>query len=391
MVSGNQDNKNSLINTCQDFDWRAFVAQTKPSLTGSKDQHQRREVLDKLVVELGDWAAKYKLPTKRVSPSAYTGVYATPSPIYYPLVLVMAKYTLWLFVLDGYIDKLNYEQLNTNQVNIKLGYLDDYLNLITRAFYEVGGLTSKEGEILGLAPRETLKTEILEVSTPKKRLVESEKDGLNLSLSEALFDIYSSLERLWKNSDNQKWEDNFAFKLTNFTCETALVVGAMRGELSQSFIYQQTLDRESIPTLEQYLERSKFSICLRAAGSVAVGFENFPQQIWEQWIPAMEPGAKALRLANDLANVWSELEERKINAMTIVLNQLGFAPMEPYQKDSLEIVQARALVRSHMETEIAHFSQQAVRLPQGVLSYYVYASVAFTIAMYEKGDYVELT
>lgn len=362
----------SKLNIPTIFDWQSIAQQNKPG-TDTQEQRERLEELETLTKSITSWANYYGLPTKRVRVSAYTGIYNSPLTVQHELAVITAKYTLWLFVLDDYIDRLDYTQFGFNSVADKMRYLDSGLTKLTEPLYKKGNLVDSQLSEYGLEKWPTS----IETDTTTPRQNDADK-----ALGAALENIYDDLLTNWNTHQESQ------FNLANFTTETACVVAAMRGEMKQSFIFQAT---GQLPEdLTDYLRQSKYSICLRAAGSIAVGFDQNSALVWKQAISTMEPGAKVLRLVNDLANITKEIQEQKINGVSIGLVKLGYQVFGAYQKDSKEIQAASQIVLDRIETEMDIFTEKFIQLPPSYLQFYLCNSMAFTIAMYEAGDYAEL-
>jgi hypothetical protein len=354
------------------FDWQQWVAANLPNEDSVAGQ-ERSALLKQLVADLAVWSNQYSFPKTRIKACAYTGVYTVAEPTnQYLQGLLASEYTLWLFVFDDYIDRLDYSQYTDNQANLKQAYLEVALHPIVQTLVTCG---LGQGQLQSYDLESSFRATPIEQSS-------SAAEGLGLALAAALKDIYANLQTALRATD----QEDIAFALSNFVTETTAVVSAMRQELLQSFYY---LQRQVLPTLEEYLNNSKYSICLRAAGTVALAFEESGlASIWQAWQLAMTSGARSLRLTNDIANVFKEFEERKVNAVTIILAAQGFSTMGPYHQDSFEVLQARTLLTLERQKELDLFvTQSLAKSPSGIFAYYVYSSMAFTIAMYVKGDY----
>lgn len=363
----------ALSEARKQFDWRKIVLAAMPG-DASAEQRARRDLLARLTDDVEAWAIQFGLPTRRVVSSAYTGAVVTPLDAPYAFALGMAQYTLWLFVFDGYADTLPYQQILPATPESKIAYLDKRLAKLTWPLYAPGGLSDEQGQAYGLWPRAT--------QPPQTERDNNEHTHLGTQLGDALLDLYHGLERTW----NEQGHNATSFCLDVFVHETAAVLGVMRGESYQSFVYQATGKQ---PDLDHYLERSKVSICLRAAGAVAVGFEPDPPAVWSAWATAMEPSMRALRIANDLANIDKEREEGKVNSATIMLEQLGYPPMAAYRANGPQLREVATFLRARRDAELTTFAHQIADFADGPLGYYVRNCSAFTLAMYEEGDYVE--
>jgi hypothetical protein len=361
------------------FDWRTLVANNKPS-QASDIQLARLEALPQLTTDLEKWSNQYKLLTQRVGPSAYTGCVITATPFSYQRALLFAKYILWVYSLDNYIDKFDYSQFDLTNSKNWLNYLDGQLSCIVKPLYQLGGLTFEQGYNYGL--------ELNFNQTSEHQLLEP----ISFNLKESLQNLYQDLQASWQYTHQHELHSlqKLNFSLTNFTHYFAKMVGAMRWEMIQNFNYWETLDSNRLPNVEKYLNQSKFSIGLCPGGAIVAGYEIDPEAAAQLCNMAMETSAKIVRLANDLcSNYWSELEERKVNSITIALAQLNFAPLGLYQEGSLEVKQAKEIVRARLEVELERFVQQIKAIPDIPFLHWMRVQLAFALAMYEKGDFVE--
>lgn len=355
------------------FDWQRIVRSSLPG-EASPEQRSRLAALQRLTTDLYAWARAFQLPEHRVESSSYTGVVVTDTPTPYKIAWPMSIYTLWLFVFDGYVDRLSYDSLPDQSPQAKQAYLDERLAPITAPLYSLGGLSDAEGQAYGLPPR------MLEI--PAEPSDRSDDRWLAYRIGEAFIDLYRKLEALW-NSESHNATD---YCLRIFVHETAAVLGGMRGELLQSFAFQADGTQ---PSLEEYLNHSYITICLRAAASIAIGFEQDPEQVWQPWADAMYPSKKALRICNDLANIDKEIEEGKVNSVTVCMRDRGIPSMQGYTSQSPELLEVKALLRERRDKELKSFAKLMQGLPEGPLAYYVRNCSAFTIAMYEHGDYTK--
>lgn len=355
------------------FNWPEIVKRSLPG-DGSPEQQSRLEALQRLTADLYGWARAFQLPERRVESSSYTGVVVTDTPTPYKIAWPMSIYTLWLFVFDGYVDNLPYDSLPDQSPRAKQAYLDERLAAITAPLYTIGGLSDAEGQAHGLPPRT--------VEIPAEPSDRNDDRWLAYRIGDSLIDLYRTLEELW-NKENHQATD---YCLRIFVHETAAVLGGMRGELLQSFAFQAD---GSQPSLEDYLNLSYITICLRAAAAITIGFEENPQAVWQPWADAMYPSKKALRICNDLANIDKEIEEGKVNSVTVCMRDRGFPSMQGYNAQSPEVLEVKAFLRARRDKELKQFAQQMQGLPEGPVAYYVRNCSAFTIAMYEHGDYAK--
>ncbi len=294
-----------------------------------------------MIPRLQSWTARQGLEAfgERLKPGAYYGCVAMPEA---EGARLLASYSLWLFALDACTDESPSQEA-----------LEARVRQLTAPFAG-GSVAAGNG---GLEHRLAVAWE--ELRAELRRLCEPALDAASL-----------------------------AFALSTFTSETAAVVGAMAWERRESLRYLASASRAAPFGLEEYLAVSRFSICVRAAGALALAFEPAPLVAWSRWQRAMDGGARVLRLVNDLANVQKEFEEGKLNAVSLTLLELGWDGREPPAADSPALAEAKRRVRGRLEEELARFREELLALPQeGPLAGNVISSVAFTIAMYQEGDY----
>ena len=350
------------------FNWPEIVAQAKPG-SGSA---ARQQLLLNLVTDLSQWADHYQLTEPRRQVSAYTAAVIIPPDGSVEMGQLIARYIMWVFDLDGFIDRLDFARLKLDTAPAKLAYLDRQLSHILKPLYQAGYLKIEQTESWGLPGEVALPDELPELEAP----------ALRLSL--ALADL---CQKLAAGQIPQ-------FGVANFNEQVARMSGAMRRELAQSFGYQESGSIKELPNLESYLANSKFSIAVSSVEAIAACYEKAPQTAWQSCAGVLDSGAKVIRLANDLGNYWSELAERKINSLTVALAELGFAPMGDYQEGSPEVAQARQSVGGWLQAELKLFAEGLSDLAQaqnqeGPLLYSLQNTVAFALAMFEKGDYIE--
>jgi hypothetical protein len=349
------------------LNWRAIVAKEQPG-HGTPVQQARAAALAGILPDLEAWAQLHAFPLARIKASAFIGVIGVTQPDLPLRALAFAKYTVWLFALDEFIDLLDCHHVADDQVDAKQVYLDHQLAPLSRA---LRALESGAAEDIPLGP-ETL---LAPRGTP------SEGYRRAALLAAAFHDIYLSLEHLSAHlTPNDR-----TFCLHTFVREAAQVVAAMRGEAQQNYRYQAT---GGLPAMDDYLTRARFSICVRAAAALALGFEPNPRGVWSAWLPAMAPGAMIIRMANDLANVEREFAERKVNGIVIALAERGVAalPRETIPPAALDAAKAQLAAARH--EALGHFETLLRLLPDGPVAQNVINGVAFSVAMYEDGDYI---
>jgi Terpene synthase family 2, C-terminal metal binding len=342
-----------------------IVIQNKPQKNGSPCQAWRFDQLPRIMGDLTGWADQYQLPPKRIQSGAYTGIVAVrpENPGAYELAVLLGKFTLWIFVFDGLIDKLVYHQAGSAK---KLAYLDSYINHVVSPLYE-RGLTTQEARETGLGYFEPT----------------SAQTQIGCLLREAWVEMYQDFEKQLKRYK----PENLAFSLKSLVLWTAKMIGAMRWELCQKFHFAQTGDPRQLPSLHEYLEHGKYSIAVGALGTLAAGFEDRAAATWEASVRFIDAGAKVARLANDLGNYWAELIEKKINSVSISLRELGYNPLGDYEVASAEVKRAKAVIKAKLAEESDLFISQ-LKLDSKPLNCYVKNAVAFTLTMYETDNYV---
>jgi hypothetical protein len=329
----------------QRFDWRAHVARNTPG-PGSPLQQQRQQVLIGMLPKLKSWFDRFGLLEsfgERLKPGAYYGSVAMLDE---PGALLLAEYSGWLFALDACTD----EAASQQELETRTRRILDRIR---------GGAS---------AP-----------STGQ------DSSSLEARLADSWADIRDRLLELRKSSLD---EELLRFSLNTFAQETAAVVEVMAWERSQSLLYTASDSRAAPFTIEQYLEKALYSICVRAAGSLALIFEQNPREAWARWLQAMNAGARVLRLVNDQANIDKEFAEGKLNAVSLSLLELGWDGRTIPPANDPARLKAVHQVRERLAKELDRFSEESGKLPpDGPLATNVYASVAFTIAMYQHGDY----
>lgn len=291
---------------------------------------------------LETWSSRHGLTAfgNRLKPGAYYGCVSMPEEVGARL---MASYSLWLFALDACTD-------------------------------ESPSLEALEARARKLLPP------LVGQPRPEEGATE-----LETRLATSWEELRSELLRLRGPALDAA---SLAFSVSTFTAETAAVVGAMCWERQQSLRYLASTHRTAPFGLDEYLTVSRYSICVRSAGSLALAFEPSPLEAWSRWQRAMDAGARVLRLVNDLANIQKEFEEGKLNAVSLTLLGLGWDGRTTPPADSPLLAEAILQVRKRLAEELDRFSDEVHELPsEGPLATNVLASVAFTIAMYQHGDY----
>ncbi|KYC38050.1 hypothetical protein WA1_37480 [Scytonema hofmannii PCC 7110] len=365
-------NKVVTINISEIFDWRAVVQQHKPG-QHSELQRQRLSMYQRVLPELEKWSTifdlniaewspiyGYDLAKGRVKSCAYYGICGVES-IDYDLSLLLAKLCFWLYAMDIRLDE-----------SPSISYLD-----------------ARAMEIMSPFKEQLIEQGILNFTSDLLAVPNKEDNSIDRRIAQALSEIYLSFKQLCHTRLSSSVQE---FCLSNFVKEFTAVVKAMHWERKHSLLFQQ-FDRlgsgqDLQITLEEYLELARITTCYRFVASPVVAFETTPSSTWIQCEEAMRYGGRIVRLANDLATALREMEEGKINAVSIVLRDLGFNPFATYSLESPEIREALRLLKEQMEVELIQFNQQLKALPlSGPLVHNVVINVAFAIAMYEKGDF----
>lgn len=357
------------------LDWKAVVAANKPG-TETPLQSARLQLFLKLKKDLVEWSAKYKLLERRVEVSAYSGSFMVPVEAPYLEALTIARYCIWVFDLDEYIDYY-IERFETENSAAKrpledwLPALDAQLMYVFSPLCEIANVPLEKLPAYKLGFLPDFQSEGLEV----------EERAANLRAS--LMEMYEDFANYFHTSPQE-----LGFSKWNFIIQTLLMAGAMREEQYQNFRYRQNPTPSNIPSMEAYLANSKFTIAYICVAAAAVGFEENPDQIWKLFEPAVESAAIATRLANDLGNYWTELKERKINSITVSLQQLGYDPMGLYNEQSFEVEQARQIAAKRLAQEISRFEELWVGLPTGIMFTYLENMTSFGLEMYSRGNYI---
>jgi hypothetical protein len=299
-----------------------------------------RQVLPKL----NAWASRHQFQAyeKRFKPSAYFGCTAMPDLRGAEL---MSCCTLWMFVLDDCTDE-----------SPTLEELDERIRQLARPL----------------------------VALPE---ASSAPPGLGHHLANAFEEIRDGLlEHRRPHLD----EASLAFCRETLTEEIFKVAWAMSWERLQSLLYSKN-GRHSPISLDEYLEMGRYSICVRASAAISLPFEREPQLVWARWQQAMDSGANVLRLTNDLANIQREFEEGKLNAVSLTLLNMGWDGQSIPAEDDPRLNEAITVVNQRLLNEVKRFTQEVQALPQDLdqpVYSNVVAGVAFTIAMYRKGDFL---
>ncbi len=361
------------VNMSGAFDWRAFVKKHKPG-QDSELQRQRLNMYQRVLPELEKWSTVsglniaewsavygYDLAKGRVNSSAYYGICGVET-IDYDLSLLLAKFCFWLFALDIRLDDSP----------------------------SISSLDARAMEIISPFKEQLIQQGILNLTSDLPDVPNKEDNSLDWRVAQALSEIYLSLKQVCStrlsNSDRE-------FCLSNFVNELATVIKVMHWERKHSLMLQQAERKSSAQdlqlTLEEYLELTRITTCYRVAASLIVAFETAPSATWVQWEEVMRYGGRIVRLANDIATASRDIEEgKKINAISIVLRDLGFNPFAIYSLDNPEVREALRLLKEQMEVELILFNQQLKALPlSGPLAHNVVVNMAFSVAMFEKGDF----
>lgn len=354
-----------------EFNWQKIVKDNKPNPDSLVGQAQL-EMYQKLQSSLTEWAANYNLVTTRLNESIYTGIVTTAVPTPYHEAFLLAKYILWTFNLDVFIDFFDYSRFNQKDGEDWIKYFDVQLAAVLKPLYEVGNLQSEQALSYGLNPLVTTE--------------DGEVEAISLKLGRVLLDLYQSLEE-WAYCEPPS-QAGLDFVLNNFSEQIAKMIGAMRGELIQNFRYRQEHDTRELPDMDSYLKQSKLSIGLRPGAAIALGFGPVPQTAWQDCDAAMDAATKIVRLANDLSSYWSELKEHKVTSVTVALARQGANPASGYQPDSPQIHAAYTLIRGLIEQELDNYLLQTRQIPPTPLQHWLELTLAFALAMYATGNYV---
>ncbi|KAB8320811.1 class 1 isoprenoid biosynthesis enzyme [Tolypothrix campylonemoides VB511288] len=365
------------VNISEAFDWRTFVKKHKPG-QDSELQRQRLSMYQRVLPELEKWSTVsglnieewsticgYELSKGRVKSCAYYGICAVESAVEsidYDLALLLAKLCLWLYAMDIRLDDSP----------------------------SISCLDARSIEIISPFKEQLIQQGILNLTSDLSAVPNKEEDNsIDRTIAQVLSEIYLSLKQVCNTRLSSSDQE---FCLSKFVNELATVIKSMHWERKHSLVFQQadhlSPAQDLQITLEEYLDLARITTCYRVVASFVLAFETAPSAIWVQWEEAMRYGGRIVRLANDMATVLREMEEGKINAVSIVLRDLGFNPFATYSLDSPEIREALRLLKEQREVELIRFNQQLKALPlSGPFAHNVIVSMAFGVAMYEKGDF----
>ena len=356
------------------FDWRDIVAQRKASMHTSTGREQHA-IIAQMTEDIQIWLHSHNLSTKRADTIAYTGVIGTPEPTDYEQAMVLAKFASLIFRIDEYFDTCPSRPFDPKDPIGQLWYID-------RMTFPLSQVLLESKHFLNHLSQSDSEAQMFQF--PTKLAKTTHYNALpqeSIYLSKALRDFILTLIKTW--SPVAQWPHEWS--LQNVISEFAIALKAMSNEVYQNFRFY---DTNKLPSLESYLEQAHLSICLRPGGAIAAGFEEFPQMAWARWVGAMEVAGRVVRLANDLGSLERELEEQKVTSITITLAELGNDPTARYELNSREILRARAIVQERLDQELDQLARRIARTPSGPLADYVINCTAFTIAMYEHGDYM---
>ncbi|NOK58696.1 MAG: hypothetical protein GFH27_549301n276 [Chloroflexi bacterium AL-W] len=356
------------------FDWRAIVAQRKASMHTSIGREQPA-IITQMTEDIQFWLHSHNLSTQRANTIAYTGIIGTPEPTDYDQALLLAKFASLIFRIDEYFDTCPSRPFDPKDPIGQLWYID-------RMIFPLSQVLLESKHFLKHLSQADHSSHLFQFPTRMTKTTHyNSLPQESIYLSKALRDFILTLIKTW--SPVSQWPHEWC--LQNVISEFAIALKAMSNEVYQNFRFY---DTNKLPTLEHYLEQAHLSICLRAGGALAAGFEEFPQMAWARWVGAMEVAGRVVRLANDLGSLERELEERKVTSITITLAELGYDPTAPYDVNSPEITHAKAIVQERLDAELDQLARRIARTPAGPLADYVINCTAFTVAMYEHGDYV---
>lgn len=354
------------------FDWRRLVSENKPSVT-SPLQRARLDLFDSTRADLEAWSARYDLWRERVEPVAYMTASCLSLPAGNRRASLLARFILWIYSLDDRTDRPQFAPPDTSDA---LLHVDVQLSTMTRPLFDAGALSADRAREAGLAWW-------MDAGAIEER-------GLRVERSSALFgdaltDIYRDLRAAFPSMGSGPER---GFVVDNFTWELARLIGVMHQEIEHSLAARRDEGAARGVDMERYLERGGPSTAFPALASICDGFEAEPRRAWLASGESLASGARIIRLANDLGSYEAERDEAKINAVTIALDELGFSPLARYEDDAVEITRARARVSSRIDEEIERFASLCAGAPETPLLSFVRATVAFALAMYEKGNYV---
>src|SRR5205085_7679897 len=120
-------------------------------------------------------------------------------------------------------------------------------------------------------------------------------------------------------------------------------------------------------------------------------FEHDVITSWDRWLPAMIYASKVIRLANDSGTCIRELEEGKLNSITIALDLLGYPVDAHYTASSPELQEALTFIRGRLEVELATFESIIPADPYDresltSLAFCILATVSYAMVLYQQPD-----
>ena len=153
------------------FDWCIFLAANGPSkepMASPLQQKRQRLIDERLVPELYLWSKQYNMVTlwrgdvqtfqKRLQYSAFASVCKTYDPSNDTQVWLAARFSLWVWAIDHYIDNELLPFLRNQDCSIeqKIAYLDEQLAILTEPLCSSGLLTYQEAQVSHLKPKHSV-------------------------------------------------------------------------------------------------------------------------------------------------------------------------------------------------------------------------------------------
>ncbi len=170
--------------------------------------------------------------------------------------------------------------------------------------------------------------------------------------------------------------------------ETAASLGANRHELRYALDFRHN---RVLPDLETYLDQAWGYNDTLLAASYAMLPEITANGEWAIWRPAAKACSRCARLLNDHGTFARELEEGKLNSVTITLASLGYPTDVSYSPGSEPLRHALDIHRGLIDSEIDAFFRLIAELkpetsPPTHQSYFLLASACLYLAAYRQGD-----
>ena len=352
--------------------------------------------------------------------SAFASVCKTYDPSNDTQVWLAARFSLWVWAIDHYIDNELLPFLRNQDCSIeqKIAYLDEQLAILTEPLCSSGLLTYQEAQVSHLKPKHSVTPTPTDWEVPRfppaldhVTLTDEMVTQHAFYIKEAFRDIYQSLlqhlntlygtdelagfslQEVHKHTTEYSSRSNAISKsliLYTFTLEVLKLVNSMRDEIIASLHFHLN---QRIPDLETYLSLSVPSMYLIAAAALAHAFERdvLTSGSWDRWFPAMLCGSRAIRLVNDYASCLREMEEGKLSSVIIALDFLRYSVNAHYTLSSLKLQEALTVIRDRLSVELTTLeslipTDQHDGEALNPLSFCILATISYAMSIYQQED-----